>query len=292
MIKICKIVIVASMFGALIWSLVWSLQLQSEVQALDERVINLNVIYSVEGSTMEQHFLDFLRAEAEAHRSFIENQRNHLVALVGFLGAIVVAMLGFLGLKSKKEIEESVNEYYKDNIRDITVYALSKRIGDENLDNLIQSVKREKLVKKIKVLFAYTEGNYKTHDGKDLFLAFRKTAEFFQKKGYSVEEKELSLDNLKEIIEPFSIVVFCVPINQNNKRSNGNGGSSAEEAKIGLHYSDLAKKCEVDEKYGIFFVAGQINLGSVDTQWISLVNFHAKLRETLYTLLYFSPLDR
>ena len=196
----------------------------------------------------------------------IEEQLKTAKIIAGVVSVVVV----FLGLKTWVDIKKGIDEQLRK--------LLKKEIkGNDVLDSLRRSVARERVAKKITVLFA-AENEEDADKIEDVRI-------FFEGQKYKVSKETMVADvkKLRSTARNYDAVVFCVP-----KREDG-----AAKADNGMLYSELAKVCAIEEKQCVLYCPDriQINLSLLNDQYASTVLLHSKLRETLYMLLYFSPLN-
>jgi hypothetical protein len=92
----------------------------------------------------------FLQEETTRHREFIENERDFLIWLVAAVASIMMAVLGFIGIKQHRDVERLMENRVKQIIKDeITDY-----IGDDDRVGYLQAnINQEERVKTAPILF-------------------------------------------------------------------------------------------------------------------------------------------
>jgi len=193
------------------------------------------------------------------------------ILIVSVVGSFIIVLAGFLGWKTWGNIKNDVNT---------AVNARLEKIfdGKDALKNLEQIVLREKVARQLRVLFA-------AGDEKDALVSsdYNVTRRFFEQRGYQVSDRTvlLTADNVEDEIKGYDIVVFCVSENESDKKL------PSSETPVYSYVVDHERPCILFAVSGIW-----LRPEILCKPHVSVVNYHAKLRETLYTLLYFSPLNR
>ena len=233
-------------------------------------------------------------ASAEAATTIVYAEQNALtdvekrvasmeddVKTAKIYATVIVAVAIFLGLSTwvglQKMIEAQLNGILK------------KKIGKKNnmLNSLKSSARREQQAKRLKVLFAAGE------EGDALAGSeYDELRKFFSDQGYLVSDKTvwLKADDVKKKVNAHDIVVFYV--------SKAEASVPAKETKKAdtpvqePFYSVLVKHCGEKHQCLLYTPGFLIDREIQKKTYVTTVNFHSKLRETLYMLLYFSPLNK
>ena len=238
--------------------------------------LGMAIFASAEETTATASMQGETTSQSEASTAFdytvITKSLTFLAWIVGPAGAIA----GFLGWKTKKGIRDDLNSLLKK--------LLANELSDnDTLDNLKRSVAREKHAKKIQVLFAATNEN-------DL-QKVESVCSMFDEHKYSVSKETVDAKNLLRKTKNKNIIVLCVPKTED--------GEKREEPD--LIYGLLARLCNANTKMQcILYCPNYIRINPalkidgravIDDGFVTTVQNQAKLRETLYMLLYFSPLN-
>lgn len=75
--------------------------------------------------------LDFIENEVSRYREFIEKQQQFLIWLVGIVATGALSLLGFLGFKSKSDIESIIEEEYRTKIDEKVSEITAKEINEK-----------------------------------------------------------------------------------------------------------------------------------------------------------------
>ena len=233
-------------------------------------------------------------ASAEAATTIVYAEQNALtdvekrvasmeddVKTAKIYATVIVAVAIFLGIGTwvglQKMIEAQLNGILK------------KEIGKKNnmLNSLKSSARREQQAKRLKVLFAAGE--------KEDALAgsdYDMLRKFFSDQGYLVsnETVRLKADSVKDETKAHDIIVFFV-----SKKEEFKPVKEAEKTDLPApkpFYSVLVDHCGEKHQCLLYTPGFLIDREIQKKTYVTTVNLHAKLRETLYMLLYFSPLNK
>ncbi|MDR2713232.1 MAG: hypothetical protein LBB91_09005, partial [Clostridiales bacterium] len=128
-------------------------KLETDIRELELNMQNLQPAssnYAVLSSDSDAK-LDFLTNEIKQYRDFVQKENQFLLWLVALIGSLGVGLLGFLGFKSRKDIEGFLATGYSDEFaRQLGV----KLNDDTDLTYLKKSIAREKQAKEARILFA------------------------------------------------------------------------------------------------------------------------------------------
>ncbi|MDR3050437.1 MAG: hypothetical protein LBU67_01780 [Oscillospiraceae bacterium] len=279
-IRLIEVMVAIPIIALLILMLLGLYQQQKDINKLQGDVDSIKRITA--DVPADQLTVDFLKSEAETHRLFIEDQRNQLLWLVGLLAGAGGLLLTFFGFASRKDIQDNIEEALKEHI--------SKTLHDDKaLENLQRSVRREKQAGEIRVLFAR---HYDADTDTDEYRDFVDTYEFFRKRDYAVSDRIIPLNaqNYEEETKTYKILVYIVPENERESQSTSESTNSSNQEPL---YPQLSKMSKDKKMQCILYVPipGRIKPQPSSDAFVSMVNLHAKLRETLYMLLYFSSLN-
>ena len=217
-----------------------------------------------------QEVIAFLKEQAKEHDEFAGKQYKHLVWLAGAVATIVGGAAVYLGLETSIGLKKKVQARIDHN--------LEKVLGDEKqLPYLKKSIAREKKAHTLRVLFAAMEGDAGDIDD---------VRKFFAAQRYRVSAETVAVDkkSICGAAQKYDAIVLRVP--------NAEYGEKRDEPDD--IYRLLAARCEKSRKKQCILYCpgfGKINPEKMNDQFVSTVQTHAKLRETLYMMLYFSPLN-
>lgn len=220
-----------------------------------------------------ERVIAFLKEETSQHRNFIEQQRQQLIWLVGAIAAIAVAMHGFLGLKRRKDVENLIEENYKECIDGRVNRQINILLGGEEKREYLEScVNKESQAKQKAILFLRTDSCTQLSEVIDSLKEMG-----FNKLKDRIIPANASPDYLKELINNENggthIVIYEV------------GGTSSQAERS--TYELISKICEEMKKYCIIYIKGRIE-GTLGTT-TSYSNMIVTVYERLNTLLYSIP---
>lgn len=279
----CSLIAITIFLAIIIVELFFIFSARTEIGQLGDRIATLEqqVKKGAVAQSPAEITLDFLQTETEQHRTFIEQQQQLLLWLVGVILALATGLIGFLGWKSKDDVDRLIREKYDGEIaRQLersfgsTFDAkLKKTIGDEvnegeKLKFLQESVKRISYMHEKTVLFV-------TQDEKSSWNAIRHWLNIYGIcKTEQVFKDSTDIRQQIESMRLASIVAYEVEQGDNTK------------------YLDIAAACSNQRNECILLCANgkQVDLTKLDARYTTTVNFPSKLRETLYTLLSFPPM--
>jgi uncharacterized protein YggU (UPF0235/DUF167 family) len=196
------------------------------------------------------------------------------------IAGVISFLAAFLGAKTYVDIKKGIDSQLKK--------ILTEKIdGDDPLNNLKRSVRREQQAKQLKVLFAAGEKN-DALAGSD----YNELRKFFDSQEYRVSDETvwLKADNVKDETKAHDIIVFFVSKEEEFKPVKGAEKTDLPAPKP--FYSVLVDHCDEKHQCVLYTPGFFINPEIQKKTYVTTVNLHAKLRETLYMLLYFSPLNK
>lgn len=220
--------------------------------------------------------LDFIENEVSRYREFIEKQQQFLIWLVGIVATGALSLLGFLGFKSKSDIESIIEEEYRtkidEKVSEITAKEINEKCpgiaedkincyigGQEQIQYLKSNIDREKTSKNKKIVFVGTSSEL----SKQAKLAYDKIREL----GYKVQyqnvdwttdtEKQSIEENLANLVSENDLLVFQV--NESELRSKFSNAEFKAKEKIFSYYK-LSEICEEKRVYCILYAEGSSEL--------------------------------
>ena len=226
--------------------------------------------------------IEFLKEQIKSHQEFIERERDFLVWMLGVIFAVGGISIGFVGMKSKKDIEQLVNNTYKGNIDDQITSLLADAVGgNKNLQYLKASVKQESRAQSKKICFIRQEGSttfdqiiyatrsmYSDIDVRDNIKVEEDTNYFFSE----LIKNQKYLDT--------HIFVYEVPSDEYGQDKTKNTDGST------LKYEVLNDFCKSKDRLAILFCRNRINSDILYLDTSTTVQYFSKLYETLHTLRY------
>jgi len=225
----------------------------------------------------QQAAIDFLEKQAEKHDEFVEKKYTQLLWLVTAVVTVFGSMLGIFGYTGwkdiKKKIDNKVNaqvELQLDNMLEI----------NESLENMKRSAAREKRAREISVLFAASKEASPGEIGE--YEILRRSLEMQKYNISAGVEVFSSTDEVQQKIKNYNIIVFYVPENE---------AKGAKNPPAKLLYECLTKSCDDHRPCILYVPESHLDKSKTNFPYVSIATFHAKLRETVYMLLYFSPLN-
>lgn len=229
--------------------------LQGELRDLQQQTAN-----NAQSLTDYEKFIEHIGSETTQYREFMQQQQGFILWLVALVGAVGAAILGFFGFKSRREMRKDIEKKFEDDFAGELARLIQ---NNDKLEFLARGAQREQMAQRKRILFAVRESE---DDIKDLDIQRK----YFEDVGFRVSERVVSLkddSSLYKNIQEYDIVVYQVP------------------DKKDAIYKELDK---IEEKDCVLICLNGIRL-EPSPKFATTVNFYPKLRETLYTLLYFYP---
>lgn len=230
-----------------------------------------------EGSSIEQteylKTIDFLENETAKYRDFVEKQQEYLVWLLGLIGSGAVAVLAFLGIKSRKDVTRIFQEKYVELVQN----EISDFIGGERKEQyLLECIEKENRAKNKKILFVLQKD-----EDRDL----EKIYELLKEQGYQVAEKKVespvSENQIHRIVTDCKVLIYQMA----EKEYEKNGPAEEERS-----YVQISEKCNEKGIYGIIFCKDHKGINRdvwSPSFYMNSANFGSTVLERLYTVLYF-----
>jgi len=184
---------------------------------------------------------------------FLKEEQQTLIWMLGLILTGAIGVLAFLGVKTRKDVENIVRERYE----------------VEFNNRLAGNIEKEKFAKQKPILFIYQK-----EDNKLL-----STINFYRTNGYSV--KAIPTDDLpkdkvliKNKLGVAKIVVYQAK--EDNDKECISISAVCEDTKMDcIHFcADISAPPEIRKDFG---------------EHSTTVNYPSKLRESLFSLLYFAP---
>ena len=208
----------------------------------------LNRVCTLKGDANQQELTD-----VQAMVDYLREERSTLIWMLGVIITGVAAMLTFLGLATRKDVENRITEKYD-------------KVFQDRINGVIE---KEAIAKKKQILFVYQSGENNR---------LQSTNEFFSMNGYltrsiSAANLQMNETDIKRTLSGSTIVVYQV-------------ADSVESL-----YLTFAKICQ-EYNYQCIVYTGQYQIDRTSLakyENTTTVNFPSTLRQQLYTLLYFSP---
>ena len=272
-IVLMSIVLVVSSIAAI----VISSTANSKVKELEHQISQITTQQQAGMDSPTEQTVAFLESELQRHREFIQDQENHLIWLVSAVGALAIFLLSITGLSNRREIKNTIEENYKQEVN----WQIDKMIGGENnriyLENAVQN---EKDAKQKKVLFVYESDN--EENAKDRYS--KKILEYTQDEledlEFNVSRKikghDFTKENLEKIIKKYDVIVYEVGAEEDNDKK----GTPL--------YVSFFEACDQFHKYGVMYY-DKGRLTNFDTKarlYTSTVNMRLTLRQQIFSILY------
>jgi len=160
------------------------------------------------------------------------------------------------------------------------IYKWYKEAKNEaDFNSLSESIKRQLRKKRKTFVFASSV--------RDNSKAYKDIKELFDQEG---EIKYVSESCIKEgfdkIFDKVAVVVYQVSSDDVNK---SNPKHTDFDSKYQPIYKALEQHCSTQGKHCVLLTSEYVDIKSFDPVYTTTVNYYAKLRETLYILLHFTP---
>lgn len=213
--------------------------------------------------------IEFLEQETEKFRYFVEDQQDFLVWLIGIIGAGFVALMTLLGIKSRKDISQTIKEVYAAEIKDVMEDFIG---GPKRVRFLDDSIKRERNARETEILIIFQK------DKDDNLLKIYK---FLVKQGYQVNKTNVTerIDGLERLIKQYCMIIYQVGEEEYKKTEK----ELLEEKN--LNSATLAQICD---KKGIFctlYCTQRLN-SELNSLYVNKANFASTVLERIYNILY------
>ena len=271
-IVLMAIVLVVSSIAAIYMSF----SAKDKVKELEHQISQITTQQQADMDSPTEQTVAFLESEIQRHREFIQDQENHLIRLVSTIGALAIFILSITGLSNRREIKNTIEENYKQEVN----WQIDKMIGGENnriyLENAVQN---EKDAKQKKVLFVYESDN--EENAKDRYS--KKILEYTQDEledlEFNVSRKikghDFTKENLEKIIKKYDVIVYEV-------------GAKEDDDKKGTPlYVSFFKACDQFHKYGVMYYEGRLTKFDAKARlYTSTVNMRLTLRQQIFSILY------
>ena len=119
------IVLISLVLVGLIVAFIWSFcaanqyrDIQSNISEMQNKITALeNNAGNITSKSEYKEIIEYLEAENTKHREFIETQRQFIIGFMATVGAVGMALLGIIGFKTRKEIEDVVSDDIKKSVR-------------------------------------------------------------------------------------------------------------------------------------------------------------------------------
>lgn len=212
--------------------------------------------------------IEFMKNETEKFRSFIEDQQDFLVWLIGIIGTGFVALMTLLGIKSRKEISQTLKEEYDVKFKDEVASIIGEQKQVRFLD---KCVKRERNAMETEILFIFQEEN------NDNLVKIYK---FLEQQGYQVDKVNTGrMEKLCRKIKQYRMIIYQV------------GEEEYQKAEIDLakeeiiNSSKLAQICDENEIFCTLYCTQRLN-GELNSLYVNKANFASTVLERIYSILY------
>lgn len=153
----------------------------------------------------DENILEYMKSEITEYREFIQNERDFLVTLVGMCAAALLALAGFIGLSTTKDIENKVEEIFEDRVKDIieeNVQSVVKEKAENITDDYIEKELFDSDRGKMKYLKDAINRQQKRKNRKILFLIQEGVNEnILTSVQKLLREKELNISEISETYE-------------------------------------------------------------------------------------------
>lgn len=222
--------------------------------------------------------LEFLKEQMKNHQDFVERERETLIWMLGVIVSIVGGTLAFIGIKSKKDLENLIEKIYSEQIGELVEDKLQRAVGDNaELEFLKRSVKRERAAKSKKILFAYADD-----DGKAKLEGLLKLLPYDIRSSNDPVKLKNDPSEIKNAFSQKDIVVYCVPSSEWALPAND---KVSEEKR---YENSSYKKCidTLENNFLILWTEKFIYKKATEGENHITVNYKVKCLETLSTLLY------
>jgi len=155
-------------------------------------------------------------------------------------------------------------------------YKEAKNAADFN--SLSESIRRQLRKKTRSFVFASSVN--------DNDMAYKDIKNLFDKDGKIQFLDESFAGNFDKVFSNYGIIVYQVTNDDANKSNSMHKDYDSSYQPL---YKSLAKYCVAQQKQCVLLTVERIDDKEFDPVYITTVNYYAKLRETLYILLHFTP---
>ena len=228
--------------------------------------------------------LEFLSNQTKSHQDFIEQERGFLVYMLSGVFAIGGALICLFGFKSRKDIEETLDKKYAEEIDAKVNSALARALGDnDRLQYLVSAVEKESHAQGKKVCLI------RQKNSQELGSVIKWAQAFYSAnpdRSVAVIEAPPSLSyalDSDDMYQKCDVIVYEVsPDEFDEKEVKAKQKASGED----FEYKILSDFCKANGKQSILFCSGSINRDIIDIKTTTPAKYPNKVLETLSTLLY------
>lgn len=254
--------------------------LQQKIDEVQQTANTLTQALSVSNNvqmTESTQSLSFLQNETANFREFVENQQNYLITLLTLLGTGLVGLLAFLGMNTKKDIENTVQRHYMSLIQK----EIENTIGGKGKQEyLIRCINKENLAQTKKILFLFQQ-----EENKNLLEVYN----ILEDNQYNVSRKKVNgvaADReLRQWAKGNDIIIYQV--NKNELIDPERPEFHPDESTT---YARLSKECNAQKVYSILYCESHTglvrSLYSSDF-YTNNANYGLTVLERIFNLLYF-----
>lgn len=216
--------------------------------------------------------VEFMENETEKYRVFVQQQQQFIISLVGLLGTGIMAVMTFLGVKSRKDISKVVREEYKERVDSEIEWVIG---GHDKLQYLEQGIKREETARKKRILFLLQE-----NADESLTRIYRSLCA----KGYHADKKTaggiLEEALICTILKDYELVIYQVSPSEFDKEN------CLEDSK--LNYVNIAKECNRKNVFCVLYCKGRLKMELCDLSfYVNTANFGSTVLERIHNILYY-----
>jgi hypothetical protein len=218
---------------------------------------------SLSGFT-EKEAVAFLQEEAISHREFIESEREFLTWTLATIVGIALGVLGFIGIKQRKDAERIMEEGLAQKIDE----KITRYIGGESRAQYLQeSIDREKRLQETPLLFIKQDS-----PGKEIEAAYQQLIQNGHTQIKSRNISQFQGDYLEEKYDDCGVWIYET------------AASSEEEEKAGF-YKNVSDYCNEKKIFCIFYAKGRLDADKVYTLYTAPGQTTATILERLYGYL-------
>lgn len=255
-------------------------QLQQMQLKLDELSNNSKIVSSSASEAQYLETIEFMKTETETHRTFIEQQQQFLLWVIAIVGSLGIGILGFLGLKSKHDVENIIREKYYSDIEEKFEHLIG---GSQNSLYLNSCIEKEKKAKKKKILLLSQPGS-KTFEQVEEYLSLKGIGFIPDKTSVNISD-----DSFIQKIKKYDIVIYVALKCEYKDPKDEDGKKLSTEERDAIQtdplYKKIAELCG-SKNISLIIYSAEHLLKSDFGLLGSIANAPITLLERISTLLY------
>lgn len=278
----------------------------SKVKELEHQISQITTQQQADMDSPTEQTVAFLESELQRHREFIQDQEAHLIWLVSAVGALAIFLLSITGLSNRRDIKNTIEENYLDQI-DEQLYVMID--GEENKQYLKNAVEQEKMARQKKILFFYWNEIPDNENSRKVLNYVENELKLLK---FHVDSKIIfpsyRMQDFQLIIQDYDVIVYEIDkeedfaiqegeeipakyfVDKNNNHNNKQVPPKEEwiYPKNFKTYKYFCEACEKSEKYGILYYPKNNLKGfyTLPRFYTAMANMRLTLKQLLFSILY------